>query len=140
MIDIQKVYNVIHYVESKVEEFNGYRIIECNLFAYEPEDKIIYITKEEEDELEQEGNAFLETYLKDEFNITIPQDKMFIFSVLHEIGHFMTLKATDMDEYWKEIKKLNDDDFLLYRKIKVEHTADEWAINFIIDNKDILYI
>ena len=139
MIDIQKIYNVIHYVESKVKEFNGYRIIECNLFAYEPEDKIIYITKEE-DELEQEGNAFLETYLKDEFNITIPQDKMFIFSVLHEIGHFMTLKATDMDEYWKEIKKLNDDDFLSYRKIKVEHTADKWAINFIIDNKDILYI
>ena len=139
MIDIQKVYNVIHYVESKVEEFNGYRIIECNLFAYEPEDKIIYITKEE-DEYDEEGNAFLETYLKDEFNITIPQDKMFIFSVLHEIGHFMTLRTIDMDDYWKEIKLLEDDDFLSYRKIKAEYIADKWAIEFINNNIDILFI
>ena len=139
MIDIQKVYNVIHYVESKVEEFNGYRIIECNLFAYEPEDKIIYITKEE-DEYDEEGNAFLETYLKDEFNITIPQDKMFIFSVLHEIGHFMTLRKVDMDDYWEEIRQLKDDDFLSYRKIKAEYIADKWAIEFINNNIDILFI
>jgi hypothetical protein len=139
MIDIQKIYDVIHYVESKVKEFNGYRIIECNLFAYEPEEKIIYVAKEEDD-LEEEGNAFLENYLKDEFNITIPKDKMFIFSVLHEIGHFMTLKAIDMDDYWNEIKKLEGDDFLSYRKIKAEYIADKWAINFINDNKDILCI
>ena len=139
MIDIQKIYNVIHYVESKVKEFNGYQIIECNLFAYEPEDKIIYITKEE-DEYDEEGNAFLETYLKDEFNITIPQDKMFIFSVLHEIGHFMTLRTIDMDDYWKEIKLLEDDDFLSYRKIKAEYIADKWAIEFINNNIDILFI
>ena len=137
MIDIQKVYNVIHYVESKVKEFNGYQIIECNLFAYEPEDKIIYITKEE-DELDEEGNAFLETYLKDEFDIIIPQDKMFIFSVLHEIGHFMTLKTTDMDDYWNEIKKLKGDDFLSYRKIRAEYIADKWAVEFIKNNKSIL--
>jgi hypothetical protein len=139
MIDIQKIYDVIHYVESKVKEFNGYRIIECNLFAYEPEEKIIYVAKEEDD-LEEEGNAFLENYLKNEFNITIPKDKMFIFSVLHEIGHFMTLKAIDMDDYWNEIKKLEGDDFLSYRKIKAEYIADKWAINFINDNKDILCI
>ena len=139
MIDMKKVYDVIHYVESKVEEFNGYKIMECNLYAYEPEDKIIYIAKEE-DELEQEGNAFLETYLKDEFNIIIPQDKMFIFSVLHEIGHFITLKTIDMDDYWEEIKKLEGDDFLSYRKIKAEYIADEWAIKFIKNNKHILYI
>ena len=139
MIDIQKIYNVIHYVESKVKEFNEYRIIECNLFAYEPEDKIIYITKEE-DELELEGNAFLETYLKDEFDITIPQDKMFIFSVLHEIGHFMTFATINMNDYWTEIKKLEEDDFLSYRKIKAEYIADKWAVEFINNNENILYI
>ena len=139
MIDMKKVYDIIHYVESKVEEFDGYKIMECNLFAYEPEDKIIYITKEE-DEYDEEGNAFLETYLKDEFNITIPQDKMFIFSVLHEIGHFMTLRTVDMDDYWEEIKQLEDDDFLSYRKIKAEYIADKWAIEFINNNIDILFI
>ena len=139
MIDIQKVYNVIHYVESKVKDFNGYQIIECDLYAYEPEDKIIYIAKEE-DELEQEGNAFLETYLKNEFDITIPQNKIFIFSVLHEIGHFMTLRTIDMDDYWEEIKQLEGDDFLAYRKIKAEYIADEWAIKFIRNNKDIMKV
>ncbi len=139
MIDIQKIYNVIRYVESKVKEFNGYQIIEYNLFAYEPEDKIIYIAKEE-DELEEEANVFLESYLKDEFNIIIPKDKMFIFSTLHEIGHFFTLKTIDMDEYWTELRNLEDDDFLSYRKVKAEYIADEWAIEFITNNKNILDI
>jgi hypothetical protein len=52
----------------------------------------------------------------------------------------MTLKEIDMDDYWNEIKKLEGDDFLSYRKIKAEYIADKWAINFINDNKDILCI
>ena len=64
-------------------------VIECSIFACEPLSKVLYIT-DEEDEIEYEGNKFLEGYLYDKFGIKIPRDKMYIFSTL-QIKHYSFL-------------------------------------------------
>jgi len=78
--------------------------------------------------------------LKDKFNIDIPRDKMFIFSLLHEIGHFMTYDNIDQAQYLKDLKNVEDDDFLTYRQVYGEYVADVWAVDFINNNKKVLLV
>ena len=110
------------------------KFIESDMFVYMPDDKIIEYAVII-DEYEIEGNKFLEGYLKDKFNIYIPQEKMFIFSLLHEIGHFMTYDNIDQEQYGKDLRNVEDDDFLAYRQVYGEYIADAWAIDFINHNK-----
>jgi len=139
MYDPSIFYKIINYVKSKIPELEEIEFIESDMFVYVPDDKVIEYAVIM-DEYEIEGNKFLEGYLKDKFNIDIPRDKIFIFSLLHEIGHFMTYDNIDKKQYEKELRNVKDDDFLAYRQIYGEYVADKWAITFIINNKHILLI
>ena len=138
-IDYSRLYNVADYVINIYPELNINSFKEDSMFLYYPEDRIIGMSNVV-DEIEMEGNDFLEKYLYKEFNVYIQQDRMFIFSLLHEIGHYFTFNMNNYDEYCKMLRNLPDDDYLEYRKIPEEYNADKWAIEFIINNKDVLLL
>ena len=60
---------------------------------------------------------------------------MFIFSLLHEIGHYFTFDMNNFDEYCRMLRELSDENYTEYRKIPEEYKADKWAIEFIKNNK-----
>lgn len=138
-IDYSRLYNVADYVINIYPELSIDLFKEDSMFIYYPEDRIIGMSNVV-DEIEMEGNEFLEKYLYKEFNVYIQQDRMFIFSLLHEIGHYFTFNMNNYDEYCKMLRNLPDDDYLEYRKIPEEYNADKWAIEFIINNKDVLLL
>ena len=133
--NIETMKEIIKIVEAKYN-LGKIKIIECDMFACEPKEKIIYIAKDDEDEYEVEGNKFLEKYLDETFDLKIPYEKMYIFSVLHELGHLITFSSIDEEQYWKEIKQ-EDEDFLAHRQIYGEYVADKWAIDYIKNNNII---
>jgi hypothetical protein len=138
-IDYSRLYNVADYVINIYPELSIDSFKEDSMFLYYPENRIIGMSNVV-DEIEMEGNEFLEKYLYNEFNVYIQQDKMFIFSLLHEIGHYFTFDMNNYDEYCKMLRNLPDDDYLEYRKIPEEYNADKWAVEFIKNNKNILLI
>ncbi len=132
--------SVMHKIIDKVRiEYNlgEIEVIECDMFACEPIEKVLYIT-DEEDEIEYEGNKFLEEYLYDKFGIKIPRDKMYLFSVLHELGHIITFPDIDEAVYWEEASKEEELDFLAHRQIYGEYVADVWAIEYIKKNMEVV--
>ena len=138
-LDYNRLYFIVDYVIDKYPELSRDSFEEGSMFIYYPEERIIQISNVV-DEVELEGNKFLEKYLYEEFNFYIQRDKMFIFSLLHEIGHYFTFDMNNYDNYCKMLKTIPDDDYLEYRKIPEEYEADKWAIEFIKNNKDILLI
>lgn len=138
-IDYSRLYNVADYVINIYPELSIDSFKEDSMFLYYPENRIIGMSNVV-DEIDMEGNEFLEKYLYKEFNVYIQQDRMFIFSLLHEIGHYFTFNMNNYDEYCKMLRNLPDDDYLEYRKIPEEYNADKWAIEFIINNKDVLLL
>ena len=138
-LDYNRLYFIVDYVIDKYPELSRDSFEEGSMFIYYPEERIIQISNVI-DEVELEGNKFLEKYLYEEFNFYIQRDKMFIFSLLHEIGHYFTFDMNNYDNYCKMLKTIPDDDYLEYRKIPEEYEADKWAIEFIKNNKDILLI
>jgi hypothetical protein len=138
-IDYSRLYNVADYVINIYPELSIDSFKEDSMFLYYPENRIIGMSNVV-DEIEMEGNEFLEKYIYNEFNVYIQQDKMFIFSLLHEIGHYFTFDMNNYDEYCKMLRNLPDDDYLEYRKIPEEYNADKWAVEFIKNNKNILLI
>lgn len=138
-LDYNRLYFIVDYVIDKYPELSRDSFEEGSMFIYYPEERIIQISNVI-DEVELEGNNFLESYLYDEFDLYIQRDKMFIFSILHEIGHYFTFDMSDYDNYCEMLKNIPDDDYSEYRKIPEEYNADKWAVEFIKNNKDILLI
>ena len=138
-LDYNRLYKVVDYVIDKFPELSRDSFEEGSMFVYYPEERIIQISNVV-DEIELEGNKFLEKYLFEEFNFYIQRDKMFIFSLLHEIGHYFTFDMNNYFEYCRMLRDIPDDDYAKYRKIPEEYEADKWAIEFIKNNKDILLI
>lgn len=133
--NIETMREIIKIVEVKYN-LGKIKIIECDMFACEPKEKILYIAKDDEDEIEIEGNKFLEKYLDETFDLKIPYEKMYIFSVLHELGHLITFSSINEEQYWKEINEENED-FLKHRQVYGEYIADKWAIEYIKNNNII---
>lgn len=133
--NIETMREIIKIVEVKYN-LGKIEIIECDMFACEPKEKILYIAKDDEDEIEIEGNKFLEKYLNETFDLKIPYEKMYIFSVLHELGHLITFPSINEEQYWKEINEENED-FLKHRQVYGEYIADKWAIEYIKNNNII---
>ena len=138
-LDYNRLYKVVDYVIDIYPELNRDSFEEGSLFIYYPEERIIQISNVI-DEIEFEGNKFLEKYLYEEFDIYIQQEKMFIFSILHEIGHYFTFDMDNFDSYCNMLKGIEDEDYLSYRKIPEEYKADKWAVEFIKNHKNILLI
>lgn len=138
-LDYNRLYFIVDYVIDKYPELNRDSFEEGSMFIYYPEERIIQISNVI-DEVELEGNKFLESYLYDEFDLYIQRDKMFIFSILHEIGHYFTFDMINYDNYCEMLRNIPDDDYSEYRKIPEEYNADKWAVEFIKNNKNILLI
>jgi hypothetical protein len=138
-LDYSRLHKVVDYVLDKYPKLNKNSIKEGSMFLYYPEERIIEISNII-DEVELEGNIFLEGYLNEEFDLFIPRDKMFIFSILHEIGHYFTFDMINYDNYCKELRQISEDSFLEYRKVSEEYKADRWAVDFIKSNLNILLI
>ena len=130
--NIETMREIIKIVEVKYN-LGKIKIIECDMFACEPKEKILYIAKDDEDKIEIEGNKFLEKYLDETFDLKIPYEKMYIFSVLHELGHLITFPSINEKQYWKEISEENED-FLKHRQVYGEYISDKWAIEYIKNN------
>jgi hypothetical protein len=138
-LDYNRLYFIVDYVIDKYPELSRDSFEEGSMFIYYPEERIIQISNVI-DEVELEGNKFLESYLYDEFDLYIQRDKMFIFSILHEIGHYFTFDMINYDNYCEMLRNIPDDDYSEYRKIPEEYNADKWAVEFIKNNKNILLI
>lgn len=138
-LDYNRLYFIVDYVIDKYPELSRDLFEEGSMFIYYPEERIIQISNVI-DEVELEGNKFLESYLYDEFDLYIQRDKMFIFSILHEIGHYFTFDMINYDNYCEMLRNISDDDYSEYRKIPEEYNADKWAVEFIKNNKNILLI
>ena len=138
-LDYNRLYFIVVYVIYKYPELSRDSFEEGSMFIYYPEERIIQISNVI-DEVELEGNKFLESYLYDEFDLYIQRDKMFIFSILHEIGHYFTFDMINYDNYCEMLRNIPDDDYSEYRKIPEEYNADKWAVEFIKNNKNILLI
>lgn len=138
-LDYNRLYKVVDYVIDIYPELSRDSFEEGSLFIYYPEERIIQISNVI-DEIEFEGNKFLEKYLYEEFNIYIQQEKMFIFSILHEIGHYFTFDMNNFDNYCNMLKEIEDENYSSYRKIPEEYKADKWAVEFIKNHKNILLI
>ena len=138
-LDYNRLYFIVDYVIDKYPELSRDSFEEGPMFIYYPEERIIQISNVI-DEVELEGNKFLESYLYNEFDLFIQRDKMFIFSILHEIGHYFTFDMSNYDNYCEMLKNIPDDNYLEYRKIPDEYNADKWAVEFIKNNDFILLI
>lgn len=138
-LDYNRLYKVVDYVIDIYPELSRDSFEEGPMFIYYPEERIIQISNVI-DEIELEGNKFLEKYLFEEFDLYIQQDKMFVFSILHEIGHYFTFDMINYDNYCEMLRNIPDDDYSEYRKIPEEYNADKWAVEFIKNNKNILLI
>lgn len=94
-------------------------------------------------------NEMITKWVKDTFDFKI--GNIFVFSVLHELGHFFTIdnftdeemeKDTEAKELIEEgltklrrkSKKYNEV-YCAYFDLPTEYTATEWAVNWILDNK-----
>ena len=138
---IEYLYRVLAFIEKNIGRLDA-EIIESNLFGYDADDNAIYIT-DEKDELDIAWDVFMLEYLKDEFDLDLRgrgDNVMEMFSLLHEIGHSKTMWMFDYDEYERESDKLDDDDFMSYRRLYGEYLADDWAVTFIRKYPEILNI
>ena len=73
-LDYNRLYKVVDYVIDIYPELSRDSFEEGSLFIYYPEERMIQISNVI-DEIEFEGNKFLEKYLYEEFDLYIQQDK-----------------------------------------------------------------
>lgn len=66
-----------------------------------------------------------------------------LVGILHEIGHAYTMEGTNFKRNKRRKKRIQNDDRVtikrmheIYRQIEDEKLADEWAIQWLIDNAD----
>lgn len=132
----------IRKLESKVNKFLapfGLKSVFGLDFAYLTENEVVqfpvFMT-------ERVDNIFAE-WLKDTFNFDVPN--MFIFSLLHEVGHHYTIDDFDDKDFEKDEKrkaKISENlekDYKKYSRkyfaLPIEYSANEWAVNYFIENE-----
>ena len=151
--DTNGVNSIINYVFSKYENLKpvikyAESDSDCQ-FGFEYwDDRAIIVPKTDNEKLKEDKEWFYEfmmKYLYEKFDITLEKDDFMLFCILHEIGHYMTLQQYTEEEIenmieqeYDDIKNLMEEDNYdpnqieyLYREIKLEYMADEWAVDFI---------
>lgn len=76
--------------------------------------------------------------VKKHFNFNIPQDGMFLFSCLHEIGHCVTLREFNSPEifFYQEVidylesGAVKGDIMPYYYAVPIEYIANRWAVDW----------
>lgn len=62
-----------------------------------------------------------------------------LVSVLHEVGHLNTLMGVNYRKYKRDLAKISNKKniYRLYRELLPELLADEWAVNWLKENKEM---
>ena len=146
------MYNkILDFVESKIEGFVRPEVKYDIEFSYGVESRIIYVPIKDNCSLEQRlwWKKFMLNYLADEYDSYLSIEDNYVFSFLHELGHYITLEGIEPElinaRYNKamaQIEKLTDiyEIDVQYRKINIERMADLWATSFIEEYPEVLYI
>jgi hypothetical protein len=143
--------NILNFVESKIEGFEKPEIIFGEEFTYGVSTRDITVPEDYIGSLEQQSwwKRFMMKYLMMEYGLFLTEKDNYIFSLLHEIGHYITLEGIPADvinhNYSQAMNKidfgLNAYDYeKAYREINIERMADLWAIDFIETYPEVLEI
>ena len=86
-------------------------------------------------------------YIEENYGVELGIEHEYLFSFLHEIGHYMTLLdvsiSTVLSRAEMDFARLNpksptyEED---YRQLTLERMADLWATSFIEENPEVLNI
>ena len=144
--------NILDFVESKIEGFvrPEIELIE-NEFSYGVESRKIYVPSEYIGSLEQRTwwKRFMMKYLMFEHGLCLTEKDDYTFSLLHEIGHYVTLEGIPANviqqNYDQAMMKIDQtanayEYEMAYRQIPIEQMADLWAIDFIETYPEVLEI
>ncbi len=146
------MYNlVLDFVESKIEGFERPEIIFDTEFTYGVESRNISVPENYEPSLEQRTwwKRFMMRYLMMEYDLFLSEEDDYIFSLLHEIGHYITLEGIPTgiiyENYDNAMMKVNNslnayEYEKQYREINIEKMADLWAVQFIEEYPEVLEI
>lgn len=146
------MYNlVLDFIESKLEVFERPVIEISDEFSYGPESRKIYVPENKTFTLEEKAwwKRFMMKYLATEYGLYLSVSDDYIFSLLHEIGHYITLEGIPTDiiynKYNEAYRKMNQtknayDYEVQYRQISIERMADLWAIDFIQQFPEVLSV
>ena len=143
--------NILNFVESKIEGFEKPEIIFGEEFTYGISSRNITVPEDYIGSLEQQSwwKRFMMKYLIMEYGLFLTEKDNYVFSLLHEIGHYITLEGIPADvinhNYSQAMNKI---DFRLnaydyekaYREINIERMADLWAVDFIETYPEVLEI
>ena len=144
------MYNLIlDFVESKIEGFVKPEIIFEEEFTYGVNSRNISVPIDYTGSLEQHAwwKRFMMKYLTLEHGLFLTEKDDYTFSLLHEIGHYITLEGIPADiiyqNYNNAIRKIDQNASayeyeLAYRQINIEQMADLWAIDFIETYPEVL--
>lgn len=143
--------NILNFVESKIEGFEKPEIIFGEEFTYGVSSRNIAVPEDYIGSLEQQSwwKRFMMKYLVMEYGLFLTEKDNYVFSLLHEIGHYITLEGIPADVITHNYNQaMNKIDFSLnaydyekaYREINIERMADLWAIDFIETYPEVLEI
>ena len=146
------MYNkILDFVESKLEGFVRPEVKYDTEFSYGVESRIIYVPIKDKCTVEQRHwwNQFMMKYLEDKYDSYLSICDNYVFSFLHELGHYITLEGIEPERinysYNQAMKKIDQlknglEIEIAYRQIPVEQMADLWATSFIEEYPEVLDI
>ena len=140
---------ILDFVESKIEGFVRPEIIISERFEYGVNSKNIYVPEDYIGTIEDHHwwKSFMMKYLMVEYGLLLTEQDNYTFSLLHEIGHYITLEDIPSDviqcSYDKDMMKIQKAETAYeyekgYREITIEKMADLWAIEFIETYPEVL--
>ena len=83
-------------------------------------------------------NKWMIGYIKDTFDYDVALEHMEIFSLFHELGHYINGDICTDEEYNMLVQELDDGNYYGYRQIPDEKVADTFAITFMKEHMDKL--
>ena len=146
------MYNLIlNFVESKIDGFVRPKIIFAEEFTYGVNSRNISVPEEYICTIEEQHwwKSFMMKYLMVEYGLLLTEQDNYTFSLLHEIGHYITLEGIPSNvinnSYDKDMMKVHQANTAYeyekaYRQITIEKMADLWAIEFIETYPEVLNI
>ena len=146
------MYNkILDFVESKLEGFVRPEVKYDTEFSYGVESRIIYVPIKDKCTVEQcrWWKQFMMKYLEDKYDSYLSICDNYVFSFLHELGHYITLEGIEPERinysYNQAMKKIDQlknglEIEMAYRQIPVEQMADLWATSFIEEYPEVLDI
>ena len=142
---------LLDFVESKIDGFVRPEIIVGEEFTYGVNSRNISVPEEYICTIEERHwwKSFMMKYLMSEYGLFLEEDDNYVFSLLHEIGHYITLEGIPSNvinhSYDKDMMKVQQANTAYeyekaYRQITIEKMADLWAIEFIETYPEVLNI